>query len=68
MKDVDKAKEQLIIELVELRQRIAELETLEGERKRAETQLIRAKQEWERTFDAVPDLIMILNNEYRVVR
>jgi PAS domain S-box-containing protein len=38
------------------------------ERKRAEAQIIRAKQEWERTFDAVPDLIMILNNEYRVVR
>jgi PAS domain S-box-containing protein len=38
------------------------------ERKRAEDQIIRAKQEWERTFDAVPDLIMILDNEYRVVR
>jgi len=38
------------------------------ERKRAEAQIIRAKQEWERTFDAVPDLIMILDNEYRVVR
>ncbi len=38
------------------------------ERKRAEAQIIRAKQEWERTFDAVPDLITILDNEYRVVR
>jgi len=38
------------------------------ERKRAEAQIIRAKQEWERTFDTMPDLIMILNTEYRVVR
>ena len=43
------------------------LESL-AERKGAEAQIIRAKQEWERTFDAVPDLIMIQDNEYRVVR
>ena len=30
------------------------------QRKRAEEALIRAKQDWERTFDAVPDLIAIL--------
>ncbi len=38
MKDEDKAKEQLMNELVELRQRITELEALEAERKRAEVQ------------------------------
>jgi len=38
------------------------------ERKQADAAIIRAKQEWERTFDAVSDLIMILDNEYRVVR
>ncbi|NIS79956.1 MAG: PAS domain S-box protein, partial [Anaerolineales bacterium] len=38
------------------------------ERKRAEAQIIQAKQEWERTFDVVPDLIMILDNEYRIVQ
>jgi len=38
------------------------------ERKRAEAEIIRTKEEWERTFNAVPDLIMILDNEYRVVR
>lgn len=36
MKDEDKTKEQLINELAKLRQRIAELETLETDRKRAE--------------------------------
>jgi len=38
------------------------------QRKRAESLIVQAKQEWERTFDAVPDLIMILDNEYRVLR
>ena len=36
MKDEDKTKEQLINELVELRQRVAELETAETERKPVE--------------------------------
>ncbi len=35
---------------------------------RAEKALIQAKEEWERTFDAVPDLIMILNSDHKIVR
>ena len=35
---------------------------------RAEEAILRAKEEWERTFDAVPDLVTILDNEYRIVR
>jgi PAS domain S-box-containing protein len=38
------------------------------ERKRIEEAIIRAKEEWERTFDTVPDLIAILDKEHRVVR
>ncbi len=38
------------------------------ERKRAEEAVLRAKEDWERTFDAVPDLIAILDKDYRVVR
>jgi len=38
------------------------------ERKRAEEALVRAKEEWERTFATVPDLIAILDNQHRVVR
>ena len=30
--------------------------------------IIRAKQEWESTFDAVPDLIAILDNHHRILR
>ena len=37
-------------------------------RQRGEEALIRAKQEWERTFDAVPDLIAILDNNHRILR
>ena len=38
------------------------------ESKQAEQALIRAKEEWERTFDAVPDLICILDTDYCLVR
>ena len=37
-------------------------------RKEAEAALIQAKEEWERTFDAVPDAIFILDREHRVLR
>ena len=38
------------------------------EHKRFEESIIRAKEEWERTFDTIPDLITILDKEHRVVR
>lgn len=38
------------------------------ERKQAAEALLRAKEEWERTFDSVPDLIAILDNHHRIVR
>src|SRR5512137_2787963 len=38
------------------------------EKKRMQDEVLRAKNEWERTFDAVPDLIAILDREQRIVR
>jgi PAS domain S-box-containing protein len=38
------------------------------ERKRFEQALERAKADWERTFNSVPDLITILDNKHRIVR
>ncbi len=38
------------------------------ERRKAEQQIERAKREWEQTFDAVPDLIAIIDTRRRVVR
>ncbi len=38
------------------------------DRKRLEEELAEAKQDWERTFDAVPDLIAIIDLQHRIVR
>ena len=38
------------------------------ESKQTEEELLRAKQEWERTFDSVPDLIAVIDTQYRIVR
>lgn len=37
-------------------------------RKKAEEEIVRAKEEWEKTFDAVPDLIAIIDRDNRIVR
>jgi PAS domain S-box-containing protein len=39
-----------------------------SERKLAEDRLRRARDEWERTFDSVPDLIAIIDSRHRIVR
>lgn len=38
------------------------------ERKKVEQELWHAKNDWERTFNSVPDFIAILDNQYRIVR
>jgi len=38
------------------------------ERKKAEQEILRAKEEWETTFDAVPDLVMILDGTHHILR
>lgn len=38
------------------------------ERRKVEEAIIRTKEEWERTFDSVPDMIAILDPEHRIVR
>jgi diguanylate cyclase (GGDEF)-like protein/PAS domain S-box-containing protein len=30
--------------------------------------LVSAKNEWEQTFDAIPDIILVIDNEYKIVR
>ena len=39
-----------------------------SEQKMAEQEVWKAKNDWERTFNSVPDFIAILDNEYRIVR
>ncbi|GAK53767.1 multi-sensor hybrid histidine kinase [Candidatus Moduliflexus flocculans] len=36
--------------------------------KQMRDEILRAKEEWEQTFDAVPDAIMILDNHHRIIR
>ncbi|MGA2400321.1 MAG: PocR ligand-binding domain-containing protein [Syntrophobacteraceae bacterium] len=38
------------------------------ERKLVQTKLLRAKREWEHTFDSVPDLIAVLDTQHRITR
>lgn len=38
------------------------------ERKKAEQEVWRAKNDWERTFDTIPDFIAILDKEHKIVR
>ncbi len=38
------------------------------ERKRAGEALTRAKEDWENTFDAITDMVMLLDNEHQILR
>jgi PAS domain S-box-containing protein len=55
MKDEDKTKEQLIGELLELRQRSAELEASEAQRRRAEEELRSSEERLRILFEYAPD-------------
>lgn len=65
LEQVNRQLEQRTAELLETNKRLTEEI---AERKRIESALIRAKQEWERTFDAVPDLIALIDTGFRTVR
>jgi PAS domain S-box-containing protein len=64
----DKTKYQLLVELAELRHRIAELEAIEAEGKRAEEGMERAAREWRTTFDAISDWISIHDENFKITR
>ncbi|MEN8264425.1 MAG: PAS domain S-box protein [Nitrospirota bacterium] len=36
--------------------------------KLAEKSLVNAKEEWEKTFDTIPDLILVIDNEYKILK
>jgi diguanylate cyclase (GGDEF)-like protein/PAS domain S-box-containing protein len=52
----------------ELRRQIEEEEAMNQSLQQREKEIRRVKEEWERTFDAVPDLVAILDSDHRVVR
>lgn len=63
MKDKDEIKEQLINELVKLRQRIAELESSEAERKQMEEALKESENKYRTLFESSVDGILITDIE-----
>jgi PAS domain S-box-containing protein len=65
MRDEDKTKEQLTTELVELRQRIAELEASETERKRAEEALRESEATYKELADSIADVFFAMDKELR---
>ena len=60
--------EQLLQEMKSLRARIAILERLQCEQEKVEQALIRAIQEWEATFNATRDSIMLVDKEFKIVQ
>jgi PAS domain S-box-containing protein len=59
MQDIDKSKEQLATEVTQLRQRIAELETAEIERKQVEDALRKSEEKYRTVVEISPDGIAI---------
>ncbi len=68
MKDEDKTQEQLIDELVVLRQRIAELEASETERQRAEEALRDTNELLEKVFSTTHLLIAYMDTDFNFIR
>jgi len=66
MKDEDKTKDELINELVELRQRIAEIEASETERKKTEELLRNAERNWRDSFNSLEDVMLIIDRDYNI--
>jgi PAS domain S-box-containing protein len=63
MSDQDKAKQQLIEELAELRRRVATLEGIDRERRRAEEELRRSEGRYRALAESTRDIIYILDRQ-----
>ncbi|MCK5601991.1 PAS domain S-box protein, partial [Candidatus Pacearchaeota archaeon] len=66
MKDNEKTKEQLVNELVEMRQRISGLQALEIEHKRVENELRKGREFLEKVIDTARDGIMITDEKGQI--
>jgi len=62
-KDEDKTKVQLMSELVEMRQRIAELEVADTERQRAEEALKQSEERYRDLFNLISDAVYVIDQE-----
>jgi len=64
----DLTKEQLIDDLIALRRRINELETIEKDTKKYEEELNRVRAMFEGLFEFAPAAILVVNHEGRIIR
>ncbi len=64
----DLTKEQLINDLIKLRQRINELEKIEEDKKRYVEELNKAKAMFEGLFEFAPETIVVVNREGRIIQ
>ena len=62
------SKEQMLRELKTLRARIGVLERLQQEQERVEQALIRSLQEWEATFNATRDAILVVDKDFKIMQ
>jgi two-component system cell cycle sensor histidine kinase/response regulator CckA len=67
MKDRDKTKEQLVNELGELRQQIAELEAAEAEREQVEKALRDSEERYRATIDAMDEFVHVVDRDLRII-
>ena len=68
MKDKDKTREQLINELAELRQQVAEPEALETEHRLAEEKIKQNQKELETLLDSLPEIVFYKDTRDRLLR
>jgi len=67
MKDRDRTREQLLDEIEELREQIAELEKSEIERKEAKTRLCEWEAKWHSIVKNVPNIIMTVDQDGKIL-
>jgi two-component system sensor kinase FixL len=60
--------EELLRETLLLRTRVAGLERVQHEQQRVERALIRSLQEWEATFNATKDSIVVVDNDFNIIQ
>ena len=64
----DLTKEQLIDDLIAMRRRISELETIEKDKKKYEEELNHVRAMFEGLFEFAPAAILVVNHEGRIIR
>jgi two-component system sensor kinase FixL len=60
--------EQLLHETLLLRTRVAGLERVQHEQQHVERALIKSLQEWEATFNATKDSIVVVDNDFKIIQ